>query len=218
MPASEEEFLSRAIRSRGGVWALMAALAAFASCAREPAIRTESSSNPMASFAELKTYAWMPGWKLDSRDSRVDDALLEKRIREAIDRVLGAKGYERKLAGRPDFFVAYHVALREKLDVTTMNSVYGFDPGWGWHHRGLYGGGKTGTGPHVASYDSGSLIIDFLEAKESTLIWRGSAQTKVDPTRDKERTKIERIDAVVDLMLKRFPRRAGTEVSPATKP
>ena len=118
-------------------------------------------------------------------------ALLEKRIRDAIDRVLQAKGYGRKLAGKPDFFVVYPAALKEKLDVKNMNSVYGFDPGWGWHHRGRFGSGVTGTGPYVGSYDSGTLIIDLLEERESTLIWRASAQTRVD------------------LMLERFPRRAS---------
>jgi hypothetical protein len=163
--------------------------------------------DPKVDFSAPKTFAWMPGPRLSVDDPRIDAPLLEKRIREAVASQLETRGYTRKLAGTPDFYVAYQVALKGKLSVKPVPSVYGFDPGWGWHHRGQFGSGPTGTGPYVKDAEAGSLILDIIEPEGSKLVWRGYIEAHIDPDRDSERKKIERINEAFRLLFEPFPPR-----------
>ena len=48
-------------------------------------------------------------------DKRVDNALVDHRIRAAVGSRLQAKGYTAPVNGTPDFYVAYHVAVKDRL-------------------------------------------------------------------------------------------------------
>jgi len=163
--------------------------------------------DPKIDFSSPKSFSWMPDLSLNVDDARIDTALLEKRIREAVASELEARGYTQKLAGIPDFYVAYQVALKEKLKVSPHQSAYGFDPTWGWHHRGQFGSGPSGSGPYVKEAEAGSLILDIIQAEGSKLVWRGYVDAHIDPARDTERKKIERINEAFRLLFEPFPPR-----------
>ncbi len=182
-------------------------LAIAVGCARGPSMTFDWGYDPKVDFSAPKTFSWMPDRRLSVDDPRIDAPLLEKRIREAVASELEARGYTRKLAGIPDFYVAYQVALKEKLRVLPNQTAYGFDPGWGWHHRGRFGSGPTGTGPYVKDAEAGSLILDMIQPEGSKLVWRGYVEAHVDPARDSERKKIERINQAFRQLFEPFPPR-----------
>jgi hypothetical protein len=164
----------------------------------------KSDYDPKANFANLKTYAWLQP-KKHSDDLRLHDPLLDKRITEAVNATLRRKGY-RPIAerGKADFHVCFHTAIKKRIDVWTMNSMYGYPPGWGWNHysrtRRMYA-----HSPRMVSYDEGTLIVDVVNAKNGQLIWRGALQARLD---DKKRTpeeKEKRITDAVEKIFARFP-------------
>jgi hypothetical protein len=147
-----------------------------------------------ANFAELKTYQWMPRAKPSVSDPRVDNALLESRIRTAVDEELAAKGFAKATSGSPDFLVGYHAAVRSRMDVYAMNDYYGYRHGWGWGTSDV----------HVYQYEEGTLALDVVEPETKRLIWRGSAQAEVNRSATPEKRE-GRIQEAVRKILERFP-------------
>ncbi len=165
-------------------------------------MQVNTDFDPAADFSTLRTYKWMPGPQKTTGDPRLDNEILEKRIRTAVDEQLMARGYRKQSTGAPDFMVAYHVALRRKLAVSTMNSYYGYRADWGWSYGA--GAGAIGAESYTYEYEEGSLVIDIVAADTRRLIWRGSAQAEVNKAAKPEKKQAQ-INEAVTKMLERFP-------------
>jgi hypothetical protein len=161
-------------------------------------IQVTTDYDPAVSFAAYRTYAWIPHSQQRTGDARLDSSLLHDRIREAVERHLAAKGYTKAESGSPDFLVTYHVAIRGKLNVTTMSN-YGYGPGWRAARVGA-----AGTTTFVQEYDEGSLLVDIVEPAKRHLAWRGSAKAQVPETSTSEE-RTARIDEAVGKILAGFP-------------
>jgi hypothetical protein len=177
----------------------MLLLTALAGCST---MQVNTDFDPAADFDRLRTYKWMPGPQKVTGDPRLDNEILEKRIRTAVENQLNAQGFRKQSSGTPDFLVGYHVALEKKLAVSTMNTYYGYRAGWGWS----YGVGTSPIGPesYTYEYEQGSLILDIVDGDTRGLIWRGSAQTEVNKTASPEKRQAQ-INEAVENMLERFP-------------
>ena len=177
-------------------------------------MQVSSDFSPDADFSGLQTYAWKPGPQGITDDPRIDNDILERRIRTAIDDQLALQGFTRTSGGVPDFFVGFHAAVSSKLEVTAINQHYGYAPGWGTH--GFHGRGPGGyrgymwgwepPSTNVRSFEQGSLIIDVVEPASDQLIWRGTAQAEVGFS-DDEGKKEKRVREAVARILKPFPPR-----------
>lgn len=164
-------------------------------------MQISSDYDAAANFAALKTYDWMPEPQKVTGDPKIDDPFIERRIRDAVDNQLAAQGYNKLVSGDADFLIGYHVALDKRLVVSTMNEYYGVVVGPRWHHSTpRWYGSET----YVYDYDEGSLILDIIEARSRTLLWRGSARARVDTTANAER-KTKRINEAVKKILAQFP-------------
>jgi len=150
-----------------------------------------------ANFVALKKFAWMQGpttAMTDARAAMQGNTLLDQRIKNAVNGQLVGKGLSQD-SNNPDFLIAYHVGIQDKIDVTN----------WGYRYagRGRYYG-WAGGGVDVHQYQEGTLIIDFVDAKSKQLIWRGTGQKALDPNPTPE--KIEKnIGEAVAKMLEKFP-------------
>lgn len=161
--------------------------------------------DPEADFADLASYAWKPGPQPETGDPRLDNRLLDERIRRAIEHALKAKGYEKTTVDQADFLVGYHAAIEGKLDVQTMNDYYGYGYGWGWNYgMGPAGGYRGAPETHVRKFDEGMLIIDISDPATEKLIWRGSGQGELDDSRSPPQRE-RQVHEAVDEILKRFP-------------
>jgi hypothetical protein len=168
--------------------------------------------NPSANFSGLRSYNWLPGPQGNPDDPRINNSLLDGRIRSAVESQLAAQGYEKQVSGTPDFFVGYHAAVEKKLDVITIDDYYshasvggpGYRPGSSlvYGHQGRTWGGSSQT--HVVQYDEGTLILDIVDPQTRKLLWRGSAQAEVNLSGSPEK-KQEKVNEAVRRMLERFP-------------
>jgi hypothetical protein len=151
-----------------------------------------------ANFEGLQTYDWVKTEKEPAADPRLSDPLLDKRIRDLVEKQLAVQGYDQSSTGAPDFMVGYHVALEKKLAVSTMNDYYGYRAGWGWSYGA--GTGRVMPESYVYEYEQGSLIIDIVNPKTRELMWRGSAQAEVN-----QKKSAEQLTKAVQRILQRFP-------------
>ena len=158
-----------------------------------------------------QTWDWAPfesdkAGDIRSNDQLVDNPLLDQRIRSSIESNLAAKGLRRVEDGSPDFHVGYHVSIDGKMDVTYINSYYGY--GWGgyWGPYGPYGPpmGMSYSTPSVRQYQEGTMILDVVDGASNELVWRGVVSGEVHQMRDATERQ-EAIDKAVKEALKDFP-------------
>ena len=132
-----------------------------------------------ASFAHYHTYAWM---ETPSMEAMQHGTLFDRRLRSAVEEQLAAKGYRRSEGPRDaDVLLAYHVGVQDKLDVQQ----------WGY----------AGRRWDVRQYQEGTLVIDLVDAKANSLVWRGTAAAETSgPNRSGEK-----LAAVVQKLFAEFP-------------
>jgi len=151
-------------------------------------------------FSSLKTYEWQTKSQPKTGDIRVDNDLLDNRIRSAINDSLSKKGYQRINQGRPDFYISYKYQVRSKLESDNVGVGFGFGMG----SRGRYGGFGVDTGRYINEYDEGLLVIDVTDTSESALWWRGIGTTRINQhSKPGEITKW--VNEAVDKILSQFP-------------
>jgi hypothetical protein len=168
-------------------------LLALVGCA--PPIHVTQDYDPGAKLGGLLTWAWQPGYPQPTGDPRLDSDLLNARIKAALENGLAAKGLIQAASpDRADFGVAYHVALTQKLDARTIYTGYG-------PYRGGYGAPTTTV---VDQYEVGTLLVDFISPATKSVIWRGTAQSRVNESRDPEERQAL-VQAAVDKLLAQFP-------------
>ena len=159
-------------------------------------IRATADYDRTASFGSLHTYAWRTAPQQGPGDPRLDNSLLDARVKHAVDRELEAKGY-RKVSPeeRADFLVGYHVVLQRKVDVQTVGTWYGYR-----------GAGLRIPETRTYQYEQGTLLLDVVDPTTTNLIWRGTATAVVDPDVSTEKRE-RRIAEAVAKVLADFPPR-----------
>jgi len=156
-----------------------------------------------ARFPVLHSFDWLPAPQTSAGEPRTRyDGLLEERIRDAVEAQLRAKGFRRDTV-QPDFLVAYHVAVDQRLSVTHLSELYGYGPGWG-NPRYQLSYGRPGREAVIGEYQVGTLILDVVLAENRQLVWRGSASDELDPDLSAE-AREKRIRSAVERILAPFP-------------
>jgi hypothetical protein len=132
-----------------------------------------------ARFTDYHTYAWMETPQMQAMQR---GTLFDRRLRSAVDEQLSAKGFRRSDAtGEADVLVVYHAGVQDKLDVQQ----------WGYAAR------RT----DVRQYQQGTVVIDVVDGKSKSLVWRGTASAEVgDPGQSGEK-----IGKAVQKMFASFP-------------
>jgi hypothetical protein len=162
-------------------------------CAR---MRATTDYDADFDFSSLRHYAWLPAVPGQRTDPRVHNDLIDARVRAAVDRALGARGFGQVPEPEADFFVNYYLLLDTRLDVRTLNSSFGY----GTH---LWRS-SAGTQTVVTEYERGTLIVDVLAAHERRLVWRGSTNARLGSSTTAER-RTQLINEAVETVMSRFP-------------
>ena len=172
-------------------------LAFIAGCS---GIEVSQDYNTTANFSNLKTFDWYLAKQKKTGGLRVDNPLLDSRIRKAVDRSLAQKGYKKISQGTPDFYVGYKYAILTRIRSEGARTGIGF----GFGGSGSFGTVGIGTGSDVRDYDEGMLVIDITNTKNRKLLWRGTGTRRVSRHSDpKETTK--KVNQTVEKILAQFP-------------
>jgi hypothetical protein len=117
-------------------------------------------------FTKLKTYVWESGWQAIDKNAH-------KQIVAAIDRELGALGFEKKDSGPADVVLTYAAIRRTDVDLKSKPTQ-----------------GDVGR----RSYEAGTLVVLLLEpgTRKELFRARGDEPIEADP---------EKLQAVIDTMV-----------------
>jgi hypothetical protein len=122
------------------------------------------------------TYAWGAADGTPTRaerDARVSSDSVHRRIRQAIDAALEARGFTRAPVDRADVIVHFHVGVRSKIDTIgnpalrpcALPACPRGKLDWGYY-------GEPERAVQEVAYTEGSLMIDFLSRPSMKLAWR----------------------------------------------
>jgi hypothetical protein len=151
-------------------------------------IKVTTDYNREFDFSGFRTYAWTAGRPDVLRDPLIDTAILERRVKQAVESGLRLKGYV-KAEQDPDFLVSYHFGTESQVDVSSCGYHYPMSPRcWGQEIE-------------TYTYTRGTLILDFVEPEDLELVWRGYAEGAIH---DVDRM-TETINEAVSRILDRFP-------------
>ncbi len=171
---------------------LLLAVAAWAACSSR---KVNIDYDRAADFSKYKTFAWHEA----DNSLAQEDPLSHDRIMAAVDRQLGAKGFQ-KVDSNPEVYVTYHGEEKEQTTLDTTHMGYGYADDWYWDGGGMGGMGSSTT--TVRSYQVGTLIVDLWDAQTKKLIWRGVGS---DTLSDNPQNNAQKIDKVTEDMFKRYP-------------
>jgi hypothetical protein len=176
---------------------LWLSVSVLTACATYPRVKLDY--DPGVNFRQLTTYAWT------AAPAAVDsvaafDALPQERVESVVDGELRAKGYRKVHDQPPDFWAAYHVTTRRKMDLTPYQATFGYG-GW-WHP--YYSGGAYGNSYYAREYEESALELDMLDGKTRKLIWRATARGPVDEDATPQ-TRAAELRRTVQRMLQGFP-------------
>ena len=181
---------------------LFAALAV--TCA--PAAKVGFDYDPSATFNAYHTYEWMEGEQEKTGNRSVDSTVVDIRIRIAVGAQLHLNGYTAAQNGQPDFYVAYHIGVKNMTpDVSTQYFSEGMAGRAFDHSIDTRTAGKPpATVSDTPSYTTGTLLVDIIDAASKKLVWRGTAAGEIDPGLTSEE-RDERIRGIVHEMFTHFP-------------
>ena len=141
----------------------LSAASALVACS---GLQVRNDFDEKAVFSRYRTYEWKAPAENPS-DPLYRNALLERRIRNAVETELATKGLSPSGTTQPDFFVVCQIRTQQRI----QSSLIGVGVGIGYGPFAGYGG----PGFSIQEYTEGTLIIDFVDAMKKELFWRGYA-------------------------------------------
>lgn len=168
---------------------LAAASLAVTSCSP---FQVKSDYSATANFANYKTYL------LRTDDLKLND-LDKDRVLNELSKQIQAKGLTS--SQNPDLIINVKASHKKIQDVTTSyNAGFGWGRPWGW--GGGFGMGNTWTN----NYNSGTIVIDIIDAKTQKLVWQGvGSGISVDSPRSKQK----QIPQIVADIMANYPPQKG---------
>ena len=194
--AQREAAMRSILRNPGSAFLAFVAIAAGVAvfgCATPSSVDVTFDYDTGANFAALKSYSWMP-----PTGNAVGDELLVKRIKTTLDSQLPAKGPVLADAN-PDFLIAMQLSGKSTYGGSTGVGVSVGIP-VGRAGRVSVGGGKS----QAVENKEGTLVLDFVDAKSKSLLWRATATGAVEPKTTPEQQQ-QRINEVIAEMLSHYP-------------
>lgn len=171
-------------------------------------LRVKSDYDREFDFSRLHTFAWLDppvrsepesGPMSELIDPFARNSILDKRVRQAVERELLARGYRKGGDGRAEFRLQYFVIIKDRTKIRSYpRATYGY---YGGPYGYGYGAGWGGVSSY--NYKEGTLILDVIDSRTNMLAWRGWA---VGVNRDGYYTDAK-VGEAVKLVLDQFPPR-----------
>ena len=154
----------------GRMAVLAGALIASTAFAAKPQVQWNASFD----FSAIDSFAWKNSPAAVSLEQ--SDPFLHSHIVNTIEFELTNRGLT-ETDSNPDVLVTYYGTVESEIQLQSDSYGYGWgaygSPGWNYYGYGRSRPVTTTT--RVVEYETGTLVIDIIDAASNTLIWRGSA-------------------------------------------
>ena len=154
-----------------------------------------------ADFSGYRSYGWRaaPGGP-PGRSGEFDNAIMNGRVKRAVQAELAARGFTEGPGATPDFLVTYYPIITGS-----------------WSHQPRVGLG-LGMGPVGMGFAapvgarrrelSGSIVLEVQDFKSGSVVWKATADGALQSTDSPEEADAA-VTAAVRSMLKKFPPKAN---------
>lgn len=156
-------------------------------------------------FAKVRTWSWHPDAAGDVKILQATPenpkqilAELDPTIRAAVEAELARRGLTAAAAPTTDLQVNYYVLIGPAFSTQQMGQFLAAVPEWGLPPF-------QGQTTSVEVYEQGTLVIDLASTALRSVIWRGSAQAKIDRDFKKPQRDARLRDAIAR-MFKKYPK------------
>jgi len=156
-------------------------------------ITVHSVTGRDAQFETYRTYRWADEKARPTGDPRLDsNPFFEERLMSAAERGLAARGYEKSNGTAADLVLHFYANFTQTFDVVEQS-----------------GAGYTTCANCATSsvYEAGTILLDLVDARTNTLVWRSWAESSVDGAIDNQRHMEQLIDEAVGKIVATVPRR-----------
>jgi hypothetical protein len=173
---------------------LLFAVLIMASCAT---VQVSQDYEDTADLFQYDTWQWRDPIQVATGDIRVDNPLLDKRIRRAVENHLAERQLD-LVSENPDFYLAYYLTIEQKI----LSDTYYSSVGVGSYYHPWYGG--LGGETRIRQYEESRLTIDFYAVDSGELRWRGVGTFRMRNHKTPDAAG-EAMRQVVDKILYQFP-------------
>lgn len=134
------------------------------------------------------SWAWAPGAQPGSGDPRIDNDIIQNRVKAAVEGALAARGYRQVSdPASAALLVQYHIGLQNRTEtrVDTFGGptrgpaacgIRGCIGGFGW---GMYGPPMDVDVRNI-NYVEGTVMLDLIDRASGKLAWRATSQKRLD--------------------------------------
>jgi PBP1b-binding outer membrane lipoprotein LpoB len=171
---------------------------ALSGCSSNVIVDYDKSVN----FSAIKSYSLLPKSTKSTEDTRLDSPLVDKRIINAIEQNMLAKGFSKQQSDT-DIQIKYRVDVKQEIvsDDSGVSMMFGIGGS-----RSALGLGYSVPSADVKSHDLGVLTIDFISVKTGQLVWRGTSSRRLyDASTPESSEKL--INSIVQEILDTYPPR-----------
>lgn len=133
------------------------------------AMHVYSDQDKDADIADYKTYSWLTAQEIEGKGMNplFYNELNDKRIKQAVDEQMKNRGFIHKNDKQP-LEMHYHIIVEDKTVLATEPLGYLYGPSWQMKRAQAY------------PYQEGTLIIDLMDTRNKTLVWRGWATSAIE--------------------------------------
>ena len=177
---------------------LLALAPLLAGCA---GVSVKQDYDTSVNFQKMRTYAWQAHVNKETGTVSADNSLVGERVRNSVDAVLSAKGYQKAPSGGADFLVEYSYNVAKETDSgsgTSSSVSFGTSFSRGY---GMFG---MGVGQSSSNTEMETLSVDISSPAASKLIWRGFVEQEL-VRRDDPNKSAQDIRKTVEKILSKFP-------------
>ena len=149
-----------------------------------------------ANLTQYAIYDWGPLDQRNTGDPRLDNnPFFQERVQAQTERELTRRGYAKATTAEPDLTVVFRTRIRQEIDLN------------GADRPDAYTYCAEGACEPYA-YDTGTLLIDLVDARTKQVVWRGWAEGSVEGVVNHQAWMEQKIDEVVARILEKCPRRS----------
>jgi hypothetical protein len=138
------------------------------------AVQTEMGE--AVDFNALRTYAWLQIDTGPGDDVRVNNPMVVKQVRLAVEKNLAKRGYTKGDATNADFLVTWFGAVESKVTVSSIDHFY---KTYGYGAVAATMPATLKQGGTVRQFNEGTIVIDLIDPASQEMMWRGSGTERI---------------------------------------
>lgn len=160
-------------------------------------VRVSQDYDPQVELSGYNSWQWRDSEQPPTGDTRIDNPLLDRRIRRAVENHLAEKNFT-VAEKMPELSLAYHLAIERKI----YSDTYYSSMGMGGYYRPWYW--DAGTETRVYQHDQSRLTIDIHSTNTGKLLWRGEGVYLLVTYKTPQEA-AEAMQKTVDRIIEQFP-------------